>query len=222
METLTIRDTSADLPVLDPDELTAVDVIEATDGPLSLFSYTGKDLRALELTQTQLFDGRISSITAERVDLDRLRMSSVEVSGCDLTSLTLSNSKLSRVRFTNCRLLGAQLADLTLQDVVFQDCKIDYAMLSNVTAKGPVVFTGCSLTETEFTASDLSGAVFDDCVLRATSFQPGTYRNTDLRGNDLSAISGAVNLRRILIDRHQLADLSLVLADELGITFADG
>jgi uncharacterized protein YjbI with pentapeptide repeats len=222
METLTIRDTSADLPVLDPDELAAVDVLEATDGPLSLFSYTGKNLRALELTQAQLFDGRISSVTAERVDLDHLRMSSVEFTGCDLTSLTLSNSKLSRVRFTNCRLLGAQLTDLTLQDVVFQDCKIDYAMLSNVTAKGPVVFTGCSLTETEFTASDLSGVVFDDCVLSAASFQPGTYRNTDLRGNDLSALSGAVNLRRILIDRHQLADLSLVLADELGITFADG
>jgi uncharacterized protein YjbI with pentapeptide repeats len=169
-----------------------------------------------------LFDGRISNVTAERVDLDRLRMSSVELTGCDLTSLTLSNSKLSRVRFTNCRLLGAQLADLTLEDVVFENCKIDYAMLSNVTAKGPVVFTGCSLTETEFTGSDLSSAVFDDCVLRATSFQPGTYRNTDLRGNDLSAVSGAVNLKRILIDRHQLTDLSLVLADELGITFADG
>ncbi|WP_454860119.1 pentapeptide repeat-containing protein [Promicromonospora soli] len=222
METLTIRETSADLPVLDPDDLTPVSMLEPEDGRISLFSYIGQDLRALELAQVQLFDGRISRITAERVDLDRLRMSSVEFTGCDLTSLTLSNSKLSRVRFANCRLLGAQLVDLTLEDVVFENCKIDYAMLSNVTAKGPVLFTGCSLTETEFTASDLSGAVFDDCVLRATSFQPGTYRSTDLRGNDLSVISGAVNLKRILIDRHQLADLSLVLADELGITFADG
>ena len=62
---------------------------------------------------------------------------------------------------------------------------------------------------------------FDDCVLRATSFQSGTYRGTDFRGNDLSVISGAVNLKRVIIDRHQLAGLLLVWADELGMTIAD-
>ena len=220
METLTIRDTTADLPVLDADELSDVSMLQPDDGRLSLFSYSGKDLRALELTNTQLYDGRISEVAAERVDLDQVRMSSVEFTNCDLATLTLSNSRLSRVRFTNCRLLGARLEDLVLEDVVFQDCKIDYATLTNVTAKGPVMFIGCSLTETELDGCDLSGAVFEDCVLRATSFQAGTYRDTDLRGNDLSAISGAVNLKRIIIDQHQLTDLSLVLADELGITIA--
>ncbi len=220
METLTIRDTTADLPVLNPDELTAVSMLQPDDGRLSLFSYSGKDLRALELTQAQLYDGRISEVTAERVDLDQVRMSSVEFTGCDLATLTLSNSRLSRVWFTNCRLLGARLESLVLEDVVFQDCKIDYATLTGVTAKGPVIFIGCSLIETELEGCDLSGAAFEDCVLRATSFQPGTYRGTDLRGNDLSVIRGGVNLKRILIDRHQLPDLSLVLVDELGITIA--
>lgn len=221
METLTIRDTTADLPVLNPNELTPVSMLLPDEERLSLFSYSGKDLRALELTQAQLFDGRVSEVTAERVDLDQVRMSSVEFIGCDLTTLTLSNSRLSRVRFTNCRLLGARLEDLVLEDVVFQDCKIDYATLTNVTAKGPVVFIGCSLIETELDGCDLSGVAFEDCILRATSFQSGAYRGADLRGNDLSVISGAVNLKRIIIDRHQLAELSLVLADELGITIAD-
>jgi hypothetical protein len=37
----------------------------------------------------------------------------------------------------------------------------------------------------------------------------------------MSVMSGAVNLKRIVIGRYKLADLSLVLADELGITIAD-
>lgn len=221
METLTIRDTTADLPVLDADELTDLSMLQPEDGRLSLFSYSGKDLRALELANTQVYDGRISEVSAQRVDLDRVRMSSVEFTGCDLASLTLSNSRLSRVRFTDCRLLGARLDGLVLEDVVFQDCKLDYGTLTDIVAKGPVVFVGCSLIETELDGCDLSGVAFEDCALRATSFHAGTYRGTDLRGNDLSVMSGAVNLKRIVIDRYQLADLSLVLADELGITIAD-
>lgn len=222
METMRIRGASATLPRLDQDELVPVQALRPDDGRLSLFSYGGADLRALDLSRTQLVDGRISDVTAERVDLDRVRMTSVEITGCDLASLTLSNSRLSRVRFTDCRLLGARLVDLVLDNVVFERCKIDYATLSGVTAKGPVLFAGCSLAETEIDGCDLSGAAFEDCILRATSFLPGGYTGTDLRGNDLSAVTGAMNLRRIVIDRHQLTDLSVVLADELGITFADG
>ncbi|MFD7311016.1 pentapeptide repeat-containing protein [Promicromonospora sp. NPDC059942] len=221
METLTIRDTTADLPVLDQEDLTDVSMLQPENGRLSLFNYSGKDLRTLELSGAQFYDGRISEVTAERMDVDQVRLSSVEFVGCDLATLTLSHSRLSRVRFANCRLLGARFDDLVLEDVVFQDCKIDYATLSGVTAKGPVVFVGCSLIETELDGCDLSGVAFEDCVLRATSFQAGTYRSADLRGNNLSVISGAVNLKRVVIDRYQLADLSLVLADELGITIAD-
>ena len=119
-------------------------MLQPEHGRLSQFNYSGKDLRALELTNTQLFDGRISEVSAERADFDQVRMSSVEFTGCDLASLALSNSRLSRVRFTNCRLLGARLEGLVLEDVVFQDCKIDYAMLTNVTVKGPVTSIGCA------------------------------------------------------------------------------
>ena len=66
METLTIRDTTADLPVLDATELADLSMLQPEDGRLALFSYSGKDLRALELTNTQLYDGRISEVSAKR------------------------------------------------------------------------------------------------------------------------------------------------------------
>ncbi|MFD0630766.1 pentapeptide repeat-containing protein [Catenulispora yoronensis] len=87
--------------------------------------------------------------------------------------------------------------------------------------QGAVIFSGCSLPEATFEGCDLSGAAFDDCNLRATTFGSGTYKATDLRGNDLSGLSGAVNLRKVVIDRHQLTDLAAAWAEDLGIAFGD-
>ncbi|MCF4119962.1 pentapeptide repeat-containing protein [Antribacter sp. KLBMP9083] len=221
MDTLTIRNLAVDLPDLHDDELTPVQFLDTDEDRLSLFTYAEASLRTLALSRTQIFDARLRGVTAQRADLDNLRMSSVELTRCDLASLTLTSSRLSRVRFTDCRLLGARLNDLTFEHVVFERCRFDYATFTDITAKGPVAFLGCSLVESEFAGCDLSGAAFDDCALRATSFQPGTYNGTDLRDNDLSTITGAINLKRIVIDHHQLTDLATVLADELEITFAD-
>jgi len=221
MDTLTIRDLAIDLPQLHDDELTPVQHLDTDADRLSLISYAVSSLKQHTLSRTQVFDTRLHGITAERANLDNLRMSSVEVSRCDLASLTFTASRLTRVRFTDCRLLGARLSDLTLENVVFERCRFDYATFDNVTAKGPAAFAGCSLVESEFTGCDLSGVAFDDCALRSTTFGPGTYKGTDLRDNDLTAITGALNLRRVVINHHQLTDLSTILADELGITFAD-
>lgn len=221
MDTLTIRATTADLPILDADELTAVRSLGDDGGRLSLFEFAEASLRTLELADAQLFDGRISAVTAERGHLRDLHLSSVEFTGCDLSQLRWENSRLNRVRFTNCKLLGAALTGLSLDDVVFERCRMDFAELTGLQAKGAVIFSGCSLPEVTFDGCDLSGAAFDDCKLHATTFGSGTYKGTDLRGNDLSGLAGAVNLRKAVIDRHQLTDLATAWAEDLGITFGD-
>lgn len=221
MDTLTIRDTTADLPILDAEELTAVHSLGDDGGRLSLFEFAESRLRTLELADAQLFDGRISAVSAERGHLRDLHLSSVEFIACDLSQLRWENSKLNRVRFTNCKLLGAQLTGLGLEDVVFERCRLDFAELTGVQAKGAVIFTSCTLPEATFDSCDLSGAAFDDCKMRATTFGSGTYKGTDLRGNDLSSLAGAINLKRVVIDRHQLTDLAAAWAEDLGITFGD-
>lgn len=221
MDTLTIRDTVADLPVLDADELTAVRSLGDDGGRVSLFEFAEASLRTLELADAQLFDGRISAVTAERGHLRDLHLSSVEFTGCDLSQLRWENSRLNRVRFTDCKLLGAALSGLILEDVVFERCRLGYAELAGIQAKGAIIFTSCTLPEATFDGCDLSGAAFDDCVLLATTFGSGTYKDTDLRGNDLSGIAGAINLRKAVIDRHQLTDLAAAWAEDLGITFGD-
>ena len=224
MEQLTVRATCATLPAFDPAELEPVTSLESGLGQIVDFDYDGKEvgeLRALELSGHRLIGGRITGLTVARAKLDDLRLDSVEFTGCDLSSAEITNSKLSRIRFVSCRILGGQFSTLTLEDVVFERCKLDYATFEDVQAKGPVVFAGCALTEATFTGCDLSGAAFDDCRLEQTAFDRGTFKGTDLRGNDLSGVRGVSFLKKIVVDRAQLLQLAEALAVDLDVTFGD-
>lgn len=110
---------------------------------------------------------------------------------------------------------------VTMEHVVFTGCKLDYAVLDQIRADGPVLFAGCSLREAELTGCSLPGAAFDGCDLRLTAFGPGNYRRCDLRGNDLPALIGAAHLKRVILDPAQTAQLGEALAAELKMTFGD-
>jgi len=66
-----------------------------------------------------------------------------------------------------------------------------------------------------------AAAVFDGCDLYLTAFGQGSYRQCDLRGNDLSALIGAAHLKRVIPDRAQTMQLGQALVAELGVSFGD-
>ena len=222
MDQITIRQISADLPVFDEEvDLEPVSSLDTDSGSVSHFQFGEATLRALDLKNIKLLHGKIRALRAGRVSLIGVRVDSVEFTGCDLSSLRWAAGKISRVRFEACKLLGARFEGVTLEHVVFIGCKLDYATLDQIRATGPVLFADCSLREVEFTGCDLAGSLFDDCDLRLTDFGRGSYRGCDLRGNDLSALSGTRHLKRIVIDRAQTMQLAEALAMELDVTFGD-
>ena len=222
MEELTIRQTSVELPALpDEAELIRVDSLGAERGWVSGFELTGTRARAMDVTDVHLVDGRLRDVRAETTRLKGLTGRSVEFAGCELGDLRWTGGKLSRARFDGCKLLAARFENVTLDHVVFSDCKLDYALFSRVRVLGPVLFTQCSLREAEFQGCDLSRSLFDGCDLGLTVFGQGSYRGCDLRGNDLSAISGAHHLHRVVIDRAQLLQLAEALAGDLDVSFGD-
>jgi uncharacterized protein YjbI with pentapeptide repeats len=222
MDQITIRRTSADLPVFDAAvDLEPVSSLGSDSGSVSDFQFGDASLRALDLTNVRLFQGKIRALQAERVNLTRVRIDSVEFTGCDLSSLLWAGGKISRVQFDTCKLLGARFEDVALEHVVFTGCKLDYATLDQIRATGPVLFVHCSLREVEFTGCDLAKSLFDDCDLRLTDFGQGNYRGCDLRGNDLSLLTGTRHLKYIIIDRFQTMQLAEALAVELDVTFGD-
>lgn len=215
MGTRTIRRTSVTLPSLDEPGLylSKVTSLEGGRGRVAEFDYSDADLRALDLADTHLIDGRVTGLRTQRARLEKLRLDSVEFTGCDLASLHWSESKVTRTVFRDSKVMGARLEDVTLDEVLFENCKLDYSTLTRVRATGPVIFSRCSLRETTFDAADLSEAAFDDCDLRLAEFDGGTYRGTDLRGNDLSRLRGLASLKRVIIDREQTLQLAEALGD---------
>ncbi|UCM88546.1 pentapeptide repeat-containing protein [Streptomyces marincola] len=223
METRTIRRTSVTLPTLDePGQyLSRVTSLEGGRGRVAEFHYGDADLRALDLADTHLMAGRVLGLKAQGVRLAGVRVDSVEFTGCELGSLRWSDSKVTRTVFRDCKLMGAMLTDVALDNVLFENCKLDYSALSRVRAAGPVLFSRCSLRETTLTAADLSGALFDDCDLRQTEFDGGTYRGLDLRGNDLGRLRGVASLSQVIIDRAQTLQLAEAIAAELDVTYGE-
>lgn len=223
MGTRTIRRTSVSLPSLDEPGryLSNVTSLEGGRGRVAEFHYGDAELRAFDLAGTHLMDGRVSGIRAQQVRWEDVRFDSVEWSGCDLTAFRWSGGKVSRTVFRDCKLLGAALDELTLDHVLFEHCKLDYGTFTRLRATGPLIFSRCSLRETTFAGSDLSGALFDNCDLRQTEFDGGKHRDLDLRGNDLSQLRGVASLKRVIIDRAQTVQLAEALAAELNLTYGD-
>jgi uncharacterized protein YjbI with pentapeptide repeats len=222
MDQFTIRQTSAQLPVFDAEsDLEPLSRLGGESGFVYDFQFGDATVPALELAEVLLRYGRIRAVQAERASLTAVRLDCVEVTGCDLSSARWTGGKISQTRFDGCKFLAARFDGVTMEHVVFTGCKLDYAAFDQVRATGPVVFAGCSLREAELTGCDLAGSLFHDCDLRRTAFGPGHYRGCDLRGNDLSALTGAARLKRVIIDRAQAAQLGEALAAELQVTFGD-
>jgi uncharacterized protein YjbI with pentapeptide repeats len=222
MSQITIRETSADLPVFNEEaDLERMSSLGPAGASVSGFEFGGTMVRALDVKDVRLLDGKILSVRCERASMTKVHVRSVQFTACELGSLRWAGGKISRTRFDACKLLGARLEDVTLEHVVFTDCKMDYAMLDRIRAVGPVLFIRCSLREAEFTGCDLAGSLFDECDLSLATFGRGKYSTCDLRGNDLSAVTGAHHLKRIVIDRAQLMQLAKALAAELEVTFGD-
>lgn len=220
MDQITIRGTSAQLPVtLEETELKPVSSLGPGGGLVSGFEFADVSVRALDVANARLLDGKVRSVRAEAGSITNAHLNSVEFTRCALGSLLWSSGKIARTRFDSCRLLGARFENVTLEHVVFADCKLDYATLSHIRNSGPVMFIRCSLREADFTSCDLAGAVFDECDLALANFGKGRYARCDLRGNDLSAARGTYNLKRVVIDRAQLPQLAEAMAAELDVIF---
>jgi uncharacterized protein YjbI with pentapeptide repeats len=220
VEQITIRGTTAGLPAFPADmELSRLSSLGRIDGQLSRFSLDGLSLRTLDLQDIELHEGKVNSVDTERTIVRRVSARSIHFTGSNLGMLRWSAGKLSKTCFDDCKLLGAQFDQVILENVVFANCKLDYSTFTGIRASGPLIFVGCSLREVQFEGCDFSAALFDDCDLVLANFGHGRYKGCDLRGNDLSAVTGTHNLKSVVIDGDQMIQLAKALVSELDITF---
>lgn len=195
METRRLRDISAALPGEDPDDL---DVLEVSPRPGDVVT-----------------DALIDDDLWVRADLAQVSLSRSWLINADLSSIRWEIGAIDRCLFRGCTLVGANLDQLTLKNVIFENCRLDYATLSQLRTTGPTLFIGCSLIEATLHQSSLTAAAFDGCKLAATHFDECDLKGADLRGNNLAAITGITSLRGARLSETQLAGLTEAIAKDL-------
>jgi uncharacterized protein YjbI with pentapeptide repeats len=158
----------------------------------------------------------VSSLGADGSSVSGFDFGAASVRALDVKGVRLFDGKIRAVRAEH-----ASVTAVHVRSVEFTGCKLDYAVLDQVRAAGPVIFEHCSLREAEFTGCILPGSLFDDCDLTLADFGPGNYLRCDLRGNDVSAVTGTHNLKRVILDRAQLLQLAEALAAEMDVTFGE-
>jgi uncharacterized protein YjbI with pentapeptide repeats len=162
----------------------------------------------------------ITGDTWARARLEDISVTRSWLTDADLSGMTLTSARLDRCVLTSCSLVGAHFDTVTVKDVIFENCRLDYATLHQIKATGPVAFVGCSLTETTLSACTLPTAAFDGCRFTGLAIERCDLRGADLRGNDLKGLAGATALRGAILGDSQLPALTQLLLDELSITVA--
>src|SRR4051812_8287690 len=95
-------------------------------------------------------DRLVSGDAWTRATLNKVTITRSRMTNADLSSTRVIDNKWDRCELRGCTLIGANLGGGTFKNVIFDNCRLDYAVLDRIRATGPVAFVGCVLTETTF------------------------------------------------------------------------
>lgn len=185
------------------------------------FEYLGTSVRQIDVEDRRLARGRIRDLEAQRAEFADVTLESVLFERCSLLSAQWTRCNLSRVVFRDCRLVGATFDEHKWANVIFQGCVVEYVTLDTIRAIGPIAFVETKLRDVTFTGCDLGRGHMSGCELQDVEFVGGNYSDFDLRGNDLSTVRGADNLRGVIVSRSQRQELAEALVSQLELTYMD-
>nr|WP_238355679.1 pentapeptide repeat-containing protein [Kribbella sandramycini] len=136
----------------------------------------------------------------------------------DLSSARFSGGKLDRVHFRGCQLSGLSLSGVSCENVIFENCRLDYATFDAVRTVGALGFVNCSMTEMSVVGCRWDKVVIDGCRLSGLELDRCDLRGSDLRGSSLETVRGVVSLRGVTLAADQIVDLTVAMVADLEIT----
>jgi uncharacterized protein YjbI with pentapeptide repeats len=151
-----------------------------------------------------------NSITLADPKAHGLHLHDACIDNSDLANIDLKSSSLERVEITSTRLTGATFTDAHLKNVLFKECKLDFAHLRMARLQ-QCVFEKCNLTDADFYGADLSGAIFRDCDLSRADLSQAKLVNADIRGCRLDGLRGTPGAMAGLIISPDQAALLITL-----------
>ncbi len=125
-----------------------------------------------------------------------------------------------RVELHRCRLTGAELAEAVLTDVVFVECRLDFAGL-RMAKLDRVVFRDCRMTECDFYEASLTDVLFEHCELREATLTGVKLKRVELRRCDLTGLTGVEALRGARMPWNDVLENGHLFAAALGFEIVD-
>lgn len=154
---------------------------------------------------------RCRHVTFIRAKLPRLLLLDVLLDVCDLSAASWDEGHIRRTEFTGCRMWATDLYRAQFQDVLFQECNAEHAVLAQTTYKA-TRFERCNLTGASFAEADLSAVVFYQCDLSQADLRGARLKGADLRGSILEGIQvNPQDLRGVIIEPVQAVHIAAAL-----------
>ncbi|HZD76744.1 MAG TPA: pentapeptide repeat-containing protein [Acidobacteriaceae bacterium] len=135
----------------------------------------------------------------------RLRLRDARIEQSDLANIDMTGAALERIEILATRLTGATCGESQLKSVLFQECKLDFALFRMAHLER-CVFEKCNLIEADFYGADLTGAIFRGCDLSRADISHATLTGADLRDCRLDGMRGKpVTMDGLIISPDQAA-----------------
>ena len=115
-------------------------------------------------------------------DLSGTKFTECQFNGCNLSTVNLHKTALRDIAFKDCKLLGLRfdICNEMSFSVSFDHCIVNFSSFFKRKLKN-TVFKTTSFHEVDFSDTDLSGSLFDQCDLLGAVFENSILEKTDFR-----------------------------------------
>jgi uncharacterized protein YjbI with pentapeptide repeats len=187
------------------DQLASGKVTDATASDIVLAPLQSPRGQPVSIDGCVLRSASLSDAKAQR-----LRMHDVRIESSDFANIDLTGSALERVEILSTRLTGATCNEAEFKSVLFQECKLDLALLRMAKLQ-QCVFENCSLIEADFYSADLTGVIFRKCDLSRADISHATLDGADIRDCRIDSMRGAPASAKDLVISPDQAPLLVTL-----------
>ena len=142
---------------------------------------------ALDYSGKRVQDANFDSCTFRLCNFSKSDLTNVEFldclfDGCDFSLARMNNTGLKNVSFNGCKLLGIDFSKCRdfLLSFTFKKSILDYAVFRQKKIRN-TLFLDCSVKEVDFSAADLTAALFQNCDLARSTFFHTILEQADFR-----------------------------------------
>ncbi len=169
------------------------------------------DYQGIDLTERRFENCTFDGCNFSHSDFANTAFVDCRFYNCNFSMARMRNTSLREVKFRNCKLLGLNFNECNCSQLVveFEDCIINMASFLKLKLCN-TRFRNCCLKEVDFTGTDLSSSVFDNCDFTKAVFERTVLEQTDMRTSYNFAIDPEHNeLRRAKFSTTGLVGLLL-------------